>query len=104
MLLPHYSEPILFPFDKFADFEVPKIKSGNHWLEWVEACLGKGTTSTPFDYSGPLTETVLLGCVAVRFPQTTLEWDAKALRFTNVAQANAHVRKAYRDGWEVVGL
>lgn len=104
MLLPHFSEPILFPFDKFEDFEVPKIKSGNHWTEWVEACLGKGSTSTPFDYSGPLTETVLLGCVAVRFPQTTLEWNAKDLRFTNMAQANAHVRKAYRDGWEVAGL
>jgi hypothetical protein len=104
MLLPHYSEPILFPFEKFADFEVPKIKSGNHWTEWVEACLGKGETSTPFDYSGPLTETVLLGCVAVRFPHTTLEWNAEELRFTNVAQANAHVRKVYREGWDVAGL
>jgi hypothetical protein len=104
MLLPHFSEPVLFPEKKFEDFEIPKIKSGNHWIEWVEACLGKGRTSTPFDYSGPLTETVLLGSVAVRFPHTTLEWDAPALRFTNVAQANAHVRRAYRSGWAVAGL
>jgi predicted dehydrogenase len=104
MLLPHFSEPVLFPVEKFGDFEVPEIKSGNHWIEWVEACMGKGTTSTPFDYSGPLTETVLLGSVAVRFPHTTLKWNAKELRFDNMAQANAHIRRAYRPGWEVAGL
>ena len=104
MLLPHFSQPVLFPAEKFMEYPIPDIKSGNHWLEWVDACLGRGTTSTPFDYSGPLTETVLLGTVAVRFPHTTLQWNAKELRFDNMAQANAYVRRAYRPGWEVAGL
>ena len=37
-------------------------------LQFVEACRGNGKTSAPFDYSGPLTESVLLGCLATRFP------------------------------------
>ena len=66
--------------------------------------MGKGATSTGFDYSGPLTEAVLLGSVAVRFPQTTLEWDAADLRFTNCADANPFIRRQYRAGWEVPSL
>ena len=50
------------------------------------------------------TEAVLLGSVASRFPQTTLDWDAAKLTFTNVKEANQYVRKTYRKGWEVKGL
>jgi hypothetical protein len=60
--------------------------------------------SAPFDYSGPLTETVLLGSIAVRFPQTTLAWDAARLRFGNEDRANAFVRRTCRPGWQVAGL
>jgi len=66
--------------------------------------LGRTQTSTPFDYSGPLTESVLLGGVATRFPQTTLEWDASQLKFKNSAEATQVLRRAYRHGWEVPGL
>ncbi len=58
----------------------------------------------PFDYSGPLTESVLLGCLATRFPGMTLEWDPAELKVTNVSEANAFVRRRYRKGWEVEGL
>jgi hypothetical protein len=47
---------------------------------------------------------VLLGCLATRFPKTTLEWNAAKLQVTNVKEANAHVRRTYRKGWEVEGL
>jgi hypothetical protein len=47
---------------------------------------------------------VLLGSVAVRFPQTTLQWNAAKLQFTNCADANPFVRRTYRKGWEVRGL
>ena len=67
-------------------------------------CRGNGKTSTPFDYSGPLTESVLLGCLATRFPMKMLEWDAAALKVTNVAEANQFVRRQPRKGWEVEGL
>ncbi len=73
-------------------------------MQFVEACRGNGKTSAPFAYSGPLTETVLLGCLATRFPKTTLEWDAAQLQVKNVEEANQHVRRRYRKGWEVEGL
>jgi hypothetical protein len=70
----------------------------------VGACRGNGKTSTPFAYAGPLTESVLLGCLATRFPKTTLEWDADGLKVTNVKEATRFVRRTYRKGWEVEGL
>ena len=104
MLLPHIASPQLYPDEKFKDFKRPKVSSVNHWTEFAEACRGNGKTSTLFDYSGPLTEAVLLGGVATRFPKTTLEWDAAKVKFSNVAEANAFVRRTYRKGWEVKGL
>jgi hypothetical protein len=47
---------------------------------------------------------VLLGCLATRFVNSTLEWDAENLRVTNLADANRFVRRQYRRGWEVEGL
>ena len=79
-------------------------KGPEHHAEFASACQGKGKTSAPFAYSGPLTETVLLGCLSTRFPETTLDWDAVNLKFTNESAANAFVRKTYRKGWEVPGL
>lgn len=104
MLLPHIGMPVLLPEAKFEPYPLPAIRGENHWLQWVDACLGKGTPSANFDYAGPLTEAVLLGSVATRFPKTTLDWDARALRFTNLDAANQYVRRAYRQGWEVPGL
>jgi hypothetical protein len=60
--------------------------------------------SAHFDYSGPLTEAVLLGGVATRFPQTTLDWNSTQLAFTNASQANPYIRRPYREGWEAKGL
>jgi len=104
ILLPHVSRPVLCPADQFKDFQPPKLPVISHWEQFAEACIGKGKTSAGFDYSGPLTEAVLLGSVAVRFPQTTLKWNAAKLQFTNCADANAFVRRTYRKGWEVPGL
>jgi hypothetical protein len=70
----------------------------------VDAVLGKGQTSTSFDYSAPLTEAVLLGNIASRFPNTTLEWDAAKLKIKNVREANGYIRRRYRKGWRVKGL
>ena len=66
--------------------------------------LGNGRTSAGFDYSGPLTEAVLLGSVATRFPKTTLEWNSRKLKFGNSKEATALVRRRYREGWKVRGL
>ena len=104
MLLPHIGRPVLLPEASFADYKVPQVKGDDHWKQFVEACLGNGKTSANFDYAGPLTEAVLLGSVATRFPKTTLDWDAAKLKFTNVAEANSFVRRTYRKGWEIKGL
>lgn len=104
LLLPHIGSAQLYPEKDFDGFKRPKVEEHDHWQQFVEAVRGNGKTSASFDYAGPLTETVLLGSVACRFPKTTLEWNAKALRFTNVREANRYVRRRYRPGWEVKGL
>lgn len=101
---PYIAAPVLLPAEKFQEYKLPDPGAENHYGQFVEACRGKGKTSTPFSYSGPLTESVLLGCLATRFPGTTLAWDAAALQVTNVPEANRFVRRTYRKGWEVEGL
>jgi predicted dehydrogenase len=101
---PYIAPLVLLPAKKFKDYKIPKKGGVNHYLQFVEACRGKGKTSTPFSYAGRLTESVLLGCLATRFPKTTLEWDAEKLKVTNEEKANAFVRRKYRKGWEVKGL
>jgi predicted dehydrogenase len=101
---PYIDPPVLLPAEKFKDVKLPDPGGNDHYLQFVDACRGNGKTSAPFDYSGPLTESVLLGCLATRFPKTTLEWDPARLEVTNVSEANAFVRRRYRKGWEVDGL
>ncbi|MSR65756.1 MAG: Gfo/Idh/MocA family oxidoreductase [Pedosphaera sp.] len=104
MLLPHINRPKLFPGAQFEEYPMPKVEDGNHYHLFVDAILGGTKPGANFNYAGPLTESVLLGSVACRFPKTTLEWDAKSLRFTNLSEANIFLRRKYRHGWEVKGL
>ena len=104
MVLPHVAVPFLLPKAQFADYKMPKVTGTSHNDQFIDAVLGKTTTSTPFDYSGLLTETVLLGTVSTFYRNTTLEWDGAALQFKNHPEANARVRRTYRQGWEVAGL
>jgi predicted dehydrogenase len=104
MILPHVGLPIIVGEDPEATKKREKAAGKNHWFEFVDAVKGKGSTSTPFSYSGPLTESILLGGVASRFPGTKLDWYAEAMRFPEVPQADRYVRKAYRPGWEIPGL
>ena len=103
LVLPHINRPLLYPDKKFHDYKYPDVPSGDHWGEFVQACRGEGHSSASFDYAGPLTEAVLLGGVASRFPQTTLKWNAARLKFDN-AEANKFIRREYRSGWSVSGL
>ena len=104
MLLPHPAKPELFPEKQYEDFQVPRLPALDHYAQFAQACIGQGKTSTHFDYAGALTEAVLLGSVATRFPKTTLEWNAAQLKFNNVAEAGQYLRRTYRKGWEVKGL
>lgn len=104
LVLPHVGEPQLHPTDKFQNYPKPDLEPKNHYHEFVEAALGNGVAEANFDFSGPLTEAVLLANVANRFPGQTLEWNADRLRFTNNREANTYLRRRYRDGWKVRGL
>jgi predicted dehydrogenase len=103
LVLPHVARPMLYPDKKFKDLKLPDVKEENHWGKFVEACLGGTRTTAGFDYSGPLGEAVLTGTVALRFPKTTLHWNAAALTFTE-GEANKFIRRQYRTGWAVKGL
>ncbi len=106
MLFPHGGRPMLYPQSKFKSHAYPKLDPRNHWEEFVTSCVtGKAKPSANFDYAGPLTEAVLLGCLASVLPGKDLEWDAAALTFKNSPEANALIgRSSYRKGWEIPGL
>ncbi len=104
MLLPHQSGPVLLPKRKFADMAKPKVAGGNHYHRFLDAILGGEMCESHFVQTGPMAETIILGTVAIRVPDTVLEWDAKNLRITNSQAADMLLRRTYRKGWEVPGL
>lgn len=73
----------------------------NHAWDWLQAIRTSGQAGSDFGYGGPLTQAALLGAIAIRFPDQTLEWDDAAMRFTNHEAANALVKPAYRPGWQL---
>jgi predicted dehydrogenase len=99
-----YGSYRLFPQEQFASFKPPAQtipKSVGHHQEWIDACKNGTPTTCNFGYSGPLSETVLLGNVAYRTGKA-LEWNAETLEALNAPEAGKFVRKEYRPGWEVV--
>lgn len=100
LVVPHVALPKLFPEEKFAKADVPKVAGVDHYVQFADACRGIGSTTSHFDYAGPLTETVMLGTIAVLIPKQELLWDAAALKITNNDAAQQLVSKPYRKGWE----
>lgn len=103
-----YSDnPRLLPDERMNDYKwpketIPRVPRQNHYRNWIDAIKDGGQACSNFDYAGPFTEWVLLGNLALKFNQK-LEWDAKAMRVTNVAEANEHIMREYRKGWELPG-
>lgn len=79
--------------------KIARVKG--HGADWVEAIMSGRKAGSHFGYGGPLSQVGLLGLIALRFPGQTLEWDNKAMRFTNHKAANTFVRSAYRPGWKL---
>ena len=99
------AEHILLPVDKFKDVEKPKPtlpRSPGHFTEWVNAIKSKEPSKamSNFDYAGRLTETVLLGVVALK-AGTTIEWDPVALKAKNLPSADQYIRRDYRKGFSI---
>jgi len=104
LLIPHGGEmPVLLPQEKFKDKQFKKFEGRNHYHHFVNACLGGEKTESHFAQSGPMTETILLGTVAIRVPDQLLQWDAANLKFPNYPQANKYLKRTYRKGWEIEG-
>ena len=103
MLLADYGKHLLLPEADFKDFKRPEpfIKNSiGHHKEWIEACKTGSATTCNFEYSGALTEAVLLGNVAFRAGKK-LEWNAKQLRATNCPEADQFIQHHYRKGWAI---
>ena len=110
--------PQLLPTSKTATTKVPqtlaRVPEG-HYVQWVNACIagyGKKEVSSPFEYAGPLTETILMGNLALRVFQQKdasgkfsgrkkLLWDAENMKITNYDAANEYVKRDYIDGYSL---
>ncbi len=77
--------------------KIARVK-GHAW-DWIEAIRSGRQAGSHFGYGGPLTQAALIGAIAIRFPDQTLQWDDKAARFTNNEAANEYVNPPYRQGW-----
>lgn len=72
----------------------------DHFSEWARACKGGVAAGSNFEYSSKLTETVLLGNVALH-AKRKIEWDSEAMKVTNLASANKFITEQYRAGFGV---
>jgi predicted dehydrogenase len=98
------NSPRIIPESKMKEVKLPEKTlprvNGSHEMDWVRACKSGQPAGADFAYSGPLTETCLLGNVAKRI-DGRIEWDAANLRVTNSPEANRLVRTEYRKGWSL---
>lgn len=101
LLVPHVAMPQLLPADKFVDYKVPELDKVDHYTSFADACRGVGKTTSHFGYSGPLTEAVLLGTIAIRTPGELLRWNSTAMKIDGSTKANHLLSKEYRKGWEL---
>ncbi len=76
----------------------PRVKGGPI-KEWVEAIQNGTQPGANFEYASRLTEVVLLGNLAIRLGRT-IEWDSKNLQVVGVPEADALIKREYREGWE----
>jgi predicted dehydrogenase len=68
-------------------------------MEWVEAMKGGPAAYSNFDFAAMLTETILLGNIAIRLNGEKLEWNGPDLKFTNNDKANGYLHYEYRSGY-----
>jgi len=103
ILAPHMGGPRLIPESKMKGFKPPEPflpRGVNHYQEWIRACKGGPKPLANFDYSGPLTETILLGNIAARAGRK-LFWDGPNFKVTNAPEANEYLKREYREGWRL---
>src|ERR1035437_59104 len=97
--------PKLLPLSLHVDYKrpprtLPRVADQNHEMDWVRAIKNGQRANADFSYSGPLTETCLLGNVAKRADRR-IDWDAVNLKVTNSPEADRLIRSDCRSGWSV---
>lgn len=95
LLLPHWAFPKLIVNGKYENVTYPELTKADHYHQFVDACLGKDSCSAPFSYAARLTEAILLGVVANRFPGQTLHWNNQSSSFAE-SEANRYLSAEYR--------
>jgi predicted dehydrogenase len=96
---------VLLPKDQFKEVKKPEPtlpRTKNHFGEWVEG-IKESDPKKPmsnFQYSARLTETVLLGVVALKAGKK-IEWDAEGMRAKNCPEASYYIRRDYRRGYSI---
>lgn len=100
----------IFPLPVRESYERPEPyipSSPGHREEWINACKGGDPAGSNFDWSGPLTETVLLGNIALRpelrekLSYQTLDFDPDGFGFPDMPEANQFLHYEYRKGWDL---
>jgi len=95
------ASPRLIPESKMKEYKLPPKtipRSPGHHQEWIDACKGGKPPTASFDFSGPITEVLLLGNIAIRTGEKLL-WDGPNMKITNVPDANKYIKRQYRQGW-----
>ena len=102
----HAKRPVCIAGDKAA-FNAAIVKgdsrcSYNHYREFVEACIANDPAKcgSRLSYAAPLTESLLIGCIALRYPGEELSFDAKKMAFTGKPEANAFLKAPRRGSWD----
>lgn len=93
----------LLPAEKFDGFKkpVPTLqRSPGHYAEWINACKGGEPAMSNFDYASALTETILLGSLAIAVGEP-IYWDAEHMKAINCPKADQFINPAYRAGWSL---
>ena len=100
--------PRIIPEEKMREYKRPpetleRVEGGEdgHERNWIRACKGGKPAGSNFDYSGPMTESVVMGNLAIRYPHQKLEWDGEKMEVTNFEEANQLVNPPYRQGWSL---
>ncbi len=94
----------LYPEEQFRDHEPPRQtieRSPGFHREWLNACRGGPAPTCNFDYSGPLTETVLLANAAFRAGGSPFNWNGERMAASGNNNVNQFLREPFRRGWEL---
>jgi len=97
------TSPRIIPEKKMQEYQQPPQtipRSVGHYQEWIDACKGGKPAKCNFDVSGPITEVVLLGNIAIRTGKK-LYWDGVNKKITNDEVANKYIQEPYCPGWSL---